>query len=707
MPNRPEPPVAPRRPAALRAHGVSWTDEYAWLRAENWREVLQDPCALPPAIRAHLKAETDYAEARLAPAAALQADLIAEMRGRIEDEDASPPEPDGDYLYVVKYRAGGEHPLYCRAPRRSPEAAEILLDGDELANGRAYFDLGAVSHSRDHARLLYAVDDQGSEFYDLFVRDLRSGADLDFRIPATAGDAVWANDAETIFYVVRDENLRPNRVLKIAVGDARPREVYTEPDPAFSLGLDVTSDERFIVIAAHASETSEARVIDADDPTAPPRVIAPRETGVEYDVDHGHGRFYIRTNADGAEDFKIAVMDDGASGRASWRDWRPAEPGVLRLDLAVYANHVVRLERRDALPRLVITELAGDTDREIAFEDAAYALSLDPGYEFDTTRLRFGYETPAKPEEIYDYDMATHDRVLIKRQKVPSGHRPEDYVVERLEAPAADGARVPVTVLRRRDTPLDGSAPLFLYGYGSYGATIPAAFSTARLSLVDRGFIYAIAHVRGGMARGYAWYRAGKLQNKINTFTDYLATARFLCAQGYGAEGRIVAHGGSAGGLLVGAALNMAPELFAGAIADVPFVDVLATMLDAELPLTPPEWTEWGDPISDKSAFEAIRAYSPYDNVAARAYPPILATSGLSDPRVTYWEPAKWVQRLRARTLGDPAILLHVNMDAGHAGRTGRYDGLTETARLYAFALMAISGGFSQDPSSADGGAGA
>ncbi|NJL08387.1 MAG: S9 family peptidase, partial [Methylacidiphilales bacterium] len=470
--------------------------------------------------------------------------------------------------------------------------------------------------------------------------------------------------------------------------------VFEEADPGLFVGLAETQAQRLALITVGDHETSVAYALDLADPQARPRLLAPRRTGVRYSAEHHPGQqlFYILTNAGGAEDFKVVVAPEDDPAPAAWRDLVAHRPGTLILDFALFANHLVRLEREDGLPRLVVHELESGAEHAIAFDEEAYSLSLDAGCEFDTTTVRFVYSSMTTPAETYDYDMARRSRVLRKRQEVPSGHDPAAYVTRRLHAKAPDGESVPVTLLYRAGTPLDGSAPCLLYGYGAYGISMPAGFQTARLSLVDRGFVYAIAHVRGGTEKGWRWYREGKLDRKTNTFTDFIAAAEHLIAEGFTAKGRIVAHGGSAGGLLMGAVANMAPELFAGIIAEVPFVDVLTTMLDDTLPLTPPEWPEWGNPIADAQAFATIRAYSPLDNVAARPYPAMLILSGLADPRVTYWEPAKWAAKLRAATISGQPVLLRMNMDAGHAGAAGRFDRLDEIAWAYAFALKAVSG---------------
>jgi oligopeptidase B len=444
------------------------------------------------------------------------------------------------------------------------------------------------------------------------------------------------------------------------------------------------------VIAGGDHETSEQRLIDLADPDKPPRLIAAREEGVQYSIADRGDELFILTNTDGAIDFKIVTAPLASPERANWRDLIPHRAGVYVLDHDLYSGHLVRLERANALPAIVIRDLTTGEEHAIAFDEAAYSLDTMGSYEFDTTNLRLSYSSMTTPSEVYDYDMTTRARTLRKRQEIPSGHNPVDYVTTRIMATSHDGAEVPISLLHRRDLQRDGRAPLLLYGYGSYGVSIPASFNANRLSLVDRGFVYAIAHIRGGTDKGWGWYLDGKREKKTNSFDDFAACARALIAANYTSAKRIVGHGGSAGGMLMGAVANRAGELFAGIVAEVPFVDVLNTMLDDTLPLTPPEWPEWGNPIESAQDFRTILSYSPYDNIAAKEYPAILAMAGLTDPRVTYWEPAKWIARLRATMTGGGPVLLRTNMGAGHGGASGRFDRLDEVAIVYAFALWAV-----------------
>ncbi|TBW41009.1 S9 family peptidase [Siculibacillus lacustris] len=684
-------PEAARRPTMRHVHGVALGDDYAWLRADNWREVMRDPNRLDPEIRAHLDAENAYCAAMLAGTEALQTRLYAEAEGRIKQDDSSVPAPDGPWAYGLRFAPGGQHPIHVRSPRDGgPE--EILLDGDARAAGTAYFRLSGVVHAPDHRRIVWGADENGSEFFTLRVRDLTMGVDLDDRIEETGGEAVWAADGQSFFYVRLDAEHRPSRVLRHVIGrpSAEDSLVYEEADAGFFVGLDKTRSGAFVVISVHDHETSEALVIPADAPATPPRLIAPRITAEEYEIEHCGDAFVILTNHGGAEDFQILTTPIDATARDSWRPLVPHVAGRLILSMIALADHLVRLERVDGLPRLIVRRLADGAEHAIAFDEEAYSLGASAGYEFATTTLRFTYSSMTTPVRVWDYDLETRDRVLRKEQEVPSGHDPAAYVTRRLQIVAPDGETVPVSVLHRRDTPIDGSAPALLYGYGAYGIAIPAAFSTDILSLVDRGFVYAIAHVRGGKDKGWRWYALGRREHKTNTFDDFVTAADGLIAHGFTAAGRIVARGGSAGGMLMGAVANRAGALFGGIVAEVPFVDVLTTMLDASLPLTPPEWPEWGNPIEDEAAFRTILGYSPYDNVAAQPYPPILALAGLTDPRVTYWEPAKWVAKLRATRTDDRPVLLKTDMDSGHGGAAGRFARLKDVALVQAFALLAV-----------------
>ncbi len=679
------------RPRETSIHGMTLVDDYAWLRADNWQEVLRDPKVLPADIRAVLERDNTHCAQVLKPTEALQKLLVKEMRGRIKEDDSDVPLPDGPYDYYERYREGGEHELVCRKARTGAGDEEIMLDGDALGEGKSFFDLGEAVVSPDHSQLAWCADEKGSEYYTYRIRDLASGTDLADVIEDTEGSAVWSAAGNALYYVRRDENHRPTRIFRHVIGTPAQSDVliYEEKDPAWFVSVHRSRCRRFAIIHVSDHDSGETHLLDLSDAQATPRLVARREPGLRYDVLTHGDRLFIRTNADGAEDFKIVEAPLATPDRSHWRDFVPYREGCMIVRATVFKGHMVRLEREDSLPRIIVRDLASGTEHAIAFDEEAFSLGLIGSLEYDTSTMRFSYSSMTTPTEIYDYDMATRARLLRKRQEVPSGHEAADYVTRRVFAPTQDGERVPVSLLYRKGTKLDGTAPLFLTGYGAYGSSYPASFSTDRFSLVDRGFVFAIAHIRGGTDKGWRWYTQGKLANKANTFRDFVAAGLYLASERFTSAGRIVASGGSAGGMLMGAIANMAPALFAGIIADVPFVDVMNTMMDETLPLTPPEWLEWGNPITDPQAFSTMLAYSPYENVRPQTYPAIFALAGLTDPRVTYWEPAKWVARLRATMTGGGPVLLHTNMDAGHGGASGRFDSLKETALQFAFALAA------------------
>jgi oligopeptidase B len=688
--SKPTPPVAARKPHAVTHHNIHREDPYHWLRADNWQEVMHKPETLDPEIRAYLEAENAFYEAELGePTAALQETIYKEIRGRMKEDDSGVPTPDGPFAYNSRMLEGKQYPLIVRTPREGGEET-ILLDCN-IEAGDDYFGFGGAEHDFTHRYLAWAADRAGSEYYDIVIRDLETGKDNGEVVKETAGGYVWSNDSRALYYTEYDDNHRPYRVRRHVIGTPQAEDaiVFEEKDPGFFVGVGRTQSDKFIVIDAHDHQTSEVRLIDAET-GGEPVIVAPRVIEREYEVEEREGLLYIRTNADGAEDYKIVTAPVDAPGHDNWVDLVPHQPGVLILDIGVIANHLIRLERFEGLPRIVIRDLRTGREETVKFDEEAYSLGMSLGYEFDTTTFRLTYSSPTTPSRTYDYDVETGERVLLKEQEVPSGHNPEDYETRRLFATAPDGEDVPVTLLYRKGTPLDGSAPALLYGYGAYGMAMPAAFSISTLSLVDRGFVHATAHIRGGMEKGYRWYKQGRREAKANTFTDFIAAAEMLIEKGYTSKGRIVAHGGSAGGMLMGAIANMRPDLWAGILAQVPFVDVLNTMLDDTLPLTPPEWPEWGNPITSAKDYARIAAYAPYEQVTAQAYPPIFALAGLTDPRVTYWEPAKWVAKLRATKTDQAPLYLKTNMGAGHAGASGRFERIKETAMCYAFALKAV-----------------
>lgn len=686
------PPVIEARPVTIEQHGQTRVDNFAWLRDDNWQQVMRDPSVLREDIRAMLEAENAHHAEVMAPLAALEERLFQEMRGRIKEDDSSVPMRDGEWFYYSRFREGGQYPIFARRPADDNGEISgeevILFDGDAEAEDFEYFRLGAFEHSPDQRLVAWAVDTNGSEYYSIRIRDLASGEDIATLTEEGYGSLVWANDSRTVYWVWRDDSARPKRVYRQAIDSGEPELVYEEADDGFFINVGRTEGDSWIVVGSGDHVTSEVRLFDANDPTATALLVSEREHGVQYSLTETGQGMFIRTNANEAVDFKImrAPVDDPR--RENWETFLDHRPGVYITGLIGFERWLVRTERANALPRIIVRQVDSGEEYAIDFEEEAFALSASGSYEFDTNQLRFTYESPSTPRQTWDFEMATRERVLRKEQEIPSGHDPADYIVRRLNIVARDGAEVPVTLLYRAEQVPDGSAPLMLYGYGAYGIPSSAGFSIGNLSLVDRGMIYAIAHVRGGTDKGYGWYLDGKLDRKTNTFNDFVDVGRALIEQGYTSEGRIVAFGGSAGGLLVGAAMNQAPELFAGVIGAVPFVDVLTTISDPTLPLTPPEWNEWGNPITDPEAFAYILSYSPVDQVTAQDYPHLLATAGLTDPRVTYWEPAKWVAQVRTLRTDNGLTLLRTNMGAGHGGASGRFDSLRERAQDFSFALL-------------------
>lgn len=687
-------PVAPKRPVTITRHGQARTDDYAWMRDPNWQAVIDDPARLAPEIRAHIDAENAYTNhVLLEPTQSLRDRLFAELKARLKPDDSTVPARDGPFDYFTRYRAGGQYPLVVRRPVAGGESEEtVLIDGDREASGEPFWRLQNWVQSPDHKTLAYFVDYEGGNKGTLRFRDMTSGTDRPYRIEGCSEMLVWAPDSASCYYTRLDASFRTTRVMRHVLGSDPVDDtlVYEEKDPAFQMSIARSASGAWLVILREESDSTDALVMALARPLARPRRFTPYRRGVKYYPEHHDGHFYVLTNAGGAVDFKIARTPVGATSARHWRDVVPHRPGVFLTDMILTAGHMVRREMNDALPRLVVRDMTSGAEHDLAFAEEAYELTMVEGHEWRTTQLRFTYSSPSTPTETWDYDMAARTRQLRKRQEIPSGHRPADYVVRRIVARAADGAAIPVTILHHRSTPIDASAPALLYGYGAYGHSEPASFSTARLPLVDRGLVYAIAHIRGGQERGWQWYRDGKLDRKQNSFSDFARVAEALVEQRFAAPGRIVGEGRSAGGLLMGAVYNQRPELFAGVIAGVAFVDVINTTSDASLPLTPPEWTEWGNPITSRADFETMLAYSPYDQVSRRAYPPLLAQTALSDSQVTYWEPTKWVAKLRDVAPDAGPYLLHVNTQAGHGGASGRFDQLKEVAEAQAFALWCL-----------------
>ncbi len=679
------PPVATKKPASLSHHGMTLADDYAWLRDPGYPEVTDTD------VLAHLEAENAWFEARMAPHKPLVEQLFGEMRARIKEADKSVPQKDGDYLYWIEFEEGAEYKKWWRRPVAAADdesADELILDEVALAEGKEYFRLGAISVSQNGKLLAYSIDDNGSERFTVRIKDLATGELLPDVIPGTLSSLVWAAQDRALLYSLANENWRTDNARLHWLGSETLSDVelYHEDDEGFRVGSSLSANEKWLIIAASDHETSEVRLLPVADPLARPILVKPRQKGVEYDVDVHDGFLFVHAN-DTHENFRLARAPLDRPG-----DWSTLIAGSDEFYLTgfeLFRDFYVVEGRRAGLDQIEV-RYYDDPHRvePIAFPEASYAAGLSDNPEWVVEKLRLSYESMVSPATVYDYHVADRALERLKVQEIPSGYDASLYRTERLEIAARDGTMIPVSVVMRRDRAEAG--PLHLYGYGAYGIAIEPGFSTTRLSLVDRGFAYAIAHIRGGDDLGRAWYKAGKLERRTNTFNDFVDVARGLIERGYTRAGRISISGGSAGGELMGAVLNSDPELFGAAVAHVPFVDVLATMLDASLPLTPGEWPEWGNPIEDKAAFELIRSYSPYDQVRAQAYPPLLVTAGLNDPRVTYWEPAKWVAKLRELKTDDNELLLKTNMGAGHGGKSGRFESLRETAEEFAFILWQL-----------------
>ncbi|MDT0576724.1 S9 family peptidase [Croceicoccus sp. F390] len=681
----PEAPIAEKRRASVTHHGIEVTDDYAWLRDAGYPKVTD------PQILDHLKAENRWFETRMKSAEPLVATLFDEMRARIKEADASVPQKDGNWYYWVEYTEGAQYKQWWRKPaasgRDGDAGKKLVLDEEALASGHDYFRLGAFSVSQDGTMLAYAVDTDGSERYEARFLDLDSGEALPDTIAGTLGSLVWVKGDTGIVYSLANENWRTDNARLHWLG--RPAtedvELLHEDDEGFRVGAGLSANEDWLIIATSDHETSEVYLLPTADPLATPTLVRAREKGVEYDVDVRGDTIFVHTN-DQHENFRLATAP--LHDPADWSTLIAGSDEFYLTGFALFRDYYVVEGRRAGLDRIAIHSYddAGQV-QDIAFPEASFVASLGDNPEWATDTLRLSYNSMVTPGTVYDYHIADQRLEVLKVQEIPSGYDPALYRTERVMIAARDGTKVPVSLLMRADMPRDGSAPLHLYGYGAYGMAIPPGFSTTRLSLVDRGFVYAIAHIRGGDDLGRRWYLDGKLDKRTNAFADFVDVAKGLIALGYGAMGRVTASGGSAGGELMGAVVNTDPDIWGAVVAHVPFVDVLNTMLDASLPLTPGEWPEWGNPIEDRAAFELIRSYSPYDNVQEQDYPPMLVTAGLNDPRVTYWEPAKWVARLREMKTDDNDLLLKVNMGAGHGGKSGRFDSLREVAEEYAFIL--------------------
>ncbi len=688
MIDQPKPPIAEQRPHSFTHHGITIEDPWHWLRDPNYPKVDDAD------ILAYLTAENDYFESIMSPHKATADAIFEEIRGREQADRSSVPWKDDSWYYQWRYEEGSQYRVWLRWPADGPNAREAptadvqtILSEPELAKATEYFRLGSLSVSNDGSLLAYSTDTNGSERFTMVVKDIETGEMLPEQIEETTGMAVWASDDASFLYTVVDENWRPWQVRLHVIGQPVEQDtvVYEETDSGFFIGVGLSTSEKYVIIGAGDHVTSEVRLIRSSDLGGEQVLVSPRRSGHEYSIDHQGDRFVIRTN-DTHKNTRLAIAPEDDPTEKSWSTLVYASDTHYIRGFATFHDFIVVHERIEGLDHIRLIDRAGDSTY-IRFPESAYSAHIGMNEEFQTNELRLQYSSMVTPNTVFDYHVDSGELEVRKVQQIPSGYEASEYVTERTFADARDGELVPASVVRRKDTPVDGTAPLYLYGYGAYGVSIPPSFSTTYLSLLDRGFIVVIAHIRGGDDLGYHWYEAGKLDRRTNTFNDFVDVARHLVEEEYTQEGRIAIAGGSAGGELVGAALNQAPELWGAVVAHVPFVDVLNTILDDTLPLTPMEWPEWGNPIEDKAAFEYIRSYSPYDQLESRDYPPILVTAGLNDPRVTYWEPAKFVAKLRTLKTDDNPLLLKTNMGAGHGGRSGRYEQMYESAEEFAFIL--------------------
>ncbi len=682
MTDLPRPPVAATRPHSFERHGVTIEDPWNWLRDPGYPNVTDE------AVLAYLEEENAYYEAVMKPLKPLADTLFKEMRGRIKEDDATVPQKDGDWLYWTDHETGGEYRRWWRRPVGGGED-QLILDEPALAAGKEYFSLGGFSVSNNGRWLAYAYDDTGSERFLLKVKDLETGEHLPDEIPGMLSDIVWTSDDKGFLYGLANEQWRTDnaRYHRLGSDPAEDIELYKEADEGYRVGVGETQSRKWIVVSTGDHVTSEVRLLPADDPLAEPILVAPRKPGREYDVEEHDGMLFIHTN-DTHTNFRLVTANLDAPGE--WQERIAPSPHFYMTGVTTFADFFIVEGREDGLDQIELHRYDGGAGQRIAFPEASYVASLGDNPEYAMDVLRIGYESMVTPGTVYDYHVATGELEVRKVQVIPSGYDASKYATERLKITARDGTEVPCSIVYPKDFPRDGTGKLYLYAYGAYGYAIPPGFSTARMSFLDRGVAFAIAHIRGGDDLGQQWYLDGKLEKRANTFNDFVDVAKGLIERGFTHKGGIAIAGRSAGGELMGAVVNSDPELWAAVVADVPFVDVLNTMLDDSLPLTPGEWPEWGNPITDAQAFELIRGYSPYDNVRPQAYPPMFISGGLNDPRVTYWEPAKWAAKLRATKTDDNVLLLKTNMGAGHGGKSGRWESLHEAAEENAFILWQL-----------------
>ncbi len=683
-----QPPKATKIPIKKEAHGIVRTDYYHWLQDPNWQEVIKGQRDPDPKIKKHHEAENVYTEAMMQDTKECQEILYNEMRGRVKENDSSIPEPDGNFAYYEKYDEGDQYPRVMRSNRDGSEEV-CLLNVNELAEDQEFFDFGGAGHSPCHNYLSWSFDNVGAEVYTLKIQDLATNQIIHI-IENTTGETAFSADESCFFYCTLDNNLRANKVFRRKLDDSSsPIDslIYEEKDPAFAVSVSGTQSKKYIIIGTEGNNTNELRLIKPDEPLSEPILFRKREKDVRYCIYDQEDRFLILTNIDGAKDFKILSAPIESFGRENWRELVPHTLGKPIVNVGVLKDWFIRKERLNGLEQIVIQGRNSDNEKfVIEFEEEAYDLCACLGFEYDKSKFKYTYSSLTTPDQTFEFDIDSGKRTLLKTDEIPSGHNVKDYVTRRILVEDKEGVEIPITLHHHKNTKLDGSAPCLQYGYGAYGDIIDTEFDSNILSLVDRGMVYVIAHVRGGEEKGFDWYDYGRLKHKWNTFNDFIRVTRYLVEENLVDSTRIVAQGRSAGGLLMGVIANTEPELYKGIAAEVPFVDALNTMLDDSLTLTPGEYDEWGNPAADKEAYKLIESYSPYDNVRPIKYPLMLVTAGMTDPNINYWEPAKWVAKLRESSSENP-ILLKIDMDSGHSGATGRFESLKEEAFKYAFIL--------------------
>jgi len=672
--------------STIKIHNEELIDNYSWIKQKDWKEVILNPNKLNTEVKKYLDEENLFKENQLKDINDIEKKLFEELKSKIKNEDNSVPKKDGNYLYGYKYNKNSEYPIYYRK-NTTNNSEEIILDCEKKSKTHTYFNVASISHSHDHKHVAYNIDTNGSEYFSIFIEDIQKQELLSPEIKNTTGDIVWSLDNNYIFYVRLDQNHRPTKVFKHKIGSNSEKDllIYEEKDPSFFCSINLSKTKNYLFIRTADHETSEYLFINLKLNEITPTLFKKRVKKIEYDLEHHEKFFLISTNVDNAKNFKIMISHEESYQK--WEEFIPYKKVNLILDFILLKDWLVRLERTEGAENIIILNLNNKNQHKISFNEEAYNLSLDHGYEYETDLFRYSYSSPTTPKSVFDYDCKSKKQELKKTQEVPSGHNKDDYICKKIFATAHDNEKVPITIFYKKGVKLDSNNYLLLYGYGSYGISIPSNFSTNRLSLVDRGIVYAIAHIRGGKEKGYEWYENGKLLNKKNTFLDFISCAEKLCEDKYTSPKKIIAQGGSAGGLLMGYIANERPDLFLGIIAQVPFVDICNTMLDEDLPLTVTEIPEWGDIKNDKKSFLYVKSYSPYDNVKKQNYPHMLVTGGISDPRVTYWEMTKWVAKLRENKTDNNLLLLHMNMTAGHSGASGRFDYLKEIAMEYGFVL--------------------